>query len=94
MKPLHRSTFLMLFTLLLICGLSLAVSTRAGGKASHASIDCASECADKRDKTLDRCNKASSAALAQMCRDMASKQYDRCVERCNGGNGDGPSAQP
>jgi hypothetical protein len=96
MKPQHRSTFLVLFTLLLlVCGLSLAASTRAGGvKAAHTSVDCASDCAEKRDKTLERCARASSPTLAQMCRDMASKQYDKCIENCNGGNGNGPSAQP
>lgn len=93
MKPLYRSLSLILFALLLTCGLSLAASSRVRNFARATTIDCAGDCAERRDKAMERCNNAP-AAVAQGCRDMANKQYNKCVERCNGGGSDGPSARP
>lgn len=80
MKFLYRPLSLILFTLLLVSGLSLAASSSAK-RLSASTVDCAGDCAEKRDKTLERCDKLAGNA-ASKCREMANKHYDKCIERC------------
>lgn len=80
MKFLYRPLSLILFTLLLVSSLGLAASTNAK-RISSSAIDCAGDCAERRDKMIERCDKLSGAAAGR-CREMANKQYDKCLERC------------
>jgi hypothetical protein len=90
MKSLHCSLLLVLSSLLLACGLSLAADSKVG-RAPLSTVDCAGNCADNRNKMLERCDRMPGNG-AEKCREMANRQYDKCVERCNGGGG--MSAQP
>lgn len=73
-------------TILLISGISIAASRRAHRSAP---VDCAGDCRDRRDKMLERCNSLPDTA-ASNCRERANKQYDKCVEGCSGQGGDRP----
>ena len=84
--PRRYLLFLVVATILLISGISIAASRRAH---TTARTDCAGDCRDRRDKMLERCNSLPDAA-ASNCRERASKQYDRCVEGCSGQGGDRP----
>lgn len=84
MRHLTRtpSRFLLLLVLaaiLLISGISFAASRRS---STAEPVDCAGDCADQRNKLLERCNALSDTAAAN-CRERAGKMYDKCVERCN-----------
>ena len=79
--PRRYLLFVVVATILLISGISIAASRRTN---TTTPVDCAGDCSDSRNKMLERCNGLPDAA-ASNCRDRANKQYDRCIERCNSG---------
>ena len=62
-----------------------AVSITSVRRASAITpADCKGDCASTRDKNLEKCNELPEAARDR-CRERVNRQYDKCVERCDGG---------
>lgn len=71
-------------TILLVSVIGIATTRRA---SAITPVDCASDCSDTRNKTLEKCNELPDTARDK-CKERVSKQYDKCLERCRGGQGD------
>lgn len=78
------------YLLLLVVAIAVMVSVISLAATRRASaitpVDCASDCRDSRDKTLEKCDTLPETARDK-CKERASKQYDKCVERCGSGQG-------
>ena len=84
MRTPSRILFLIVVAVtLFISGIGIAASHRVNRVSP---VDCAEDCAKKRDRMLEKCSTLPEAAQGN-CRENASKQYDRCIERCNNGGG-------
>jgi hypothetical protein len=81
--PRRYLLFVVIATVLLISVISIAATRRA---SAITPVDCASDCAANRDKTLEKCDELPETARDK-CKDRAQKQYDKCIQRCNGGGG-------
>jgi hypothetical protein len=82
----------LLFAAFLFAGNSLA--SRATNVASSPIQDCATGCAQKRDATLQRCNRMSGDRKTT-CTNSANTEYDTCVQNCaNGGKGIDGTGKP
>jgi hypothetical protein len=67
-----------LASLLLTFAIGIAATRRA---SAITPTDCAGDCRETRDKTIEKCNELPDAARDK-CIERANKQYDKCLERC------------
>jgi disulfide bond formation protein DsbB len=72
------SIFLLLI-ILLVAGIGVATSGKS--RSVKTAGDCADDCRERRDKWLERCDQQPSD-IQTRCREMAQKQYEKCLERC------------
>ena len=81
MKPRRRFlTLTALIVFLLACVITLSAA-RTFRSSAAPRLDCKDECAEKRDKFMERCDELPNERR-ERCRNIATSQYDKCVERC------------
>lgn len=80
MKLVQRPlSLIVLLLVLLVCGIAIARSRTTLSPQKVGS--CTDNCAERRDKTLERCDSMPEERRAP-CREQANEQYNKCVERC------------
>jgi hypothetical protein len=78
-RPL--SLFVLLLVLL-VGGIAIArTRTVRNDTAAPVTVECADDCKDRLDKTLERCSQMPDARRAR-CQEIANEQYSKCIERC------------
>jgi hypothetical protein len=78
--------------LFLFAGNTLA--SRTNKVTLTAVQDCATSCAQKRDVTLQRCDRLAGDRKTT-CQNSVNSQYDKCVQNCaDGGSSSGGSGKP
>lgn len=74
---------ILLLLLLLACGIAIAGSRSI--KSSPAPVaGCLDDCKERLDKMLETCD-SITGVRRDRCREAANKQYNKCAERCRGG---------
>lgn len=70
-----------LLLLLLACGIAVARTRTVKGSSAMPVMECVSDCKDKLDKMLEKCEQIPEARR-ENCREAANTVYNKCVERC------------
>jgi hypothetical protein len=82
MKSTYRTLFLIVLTIILIMSL-IGIATSGTIKSKlHFPQDCAQNCSQTHDKTMESCNQLSGEARDR-CIGVAEYQYKKCTEGCS-----------
>jgi hypothetical protein len=74
-------SLIVLLLVLLVCGIAIARSRTVRNNSAAVTVECADDCKERLDKTLERCSQMPDARRSR-CQESANDQYNKCIERC------------